>query len=388
MEIRIVTADVSGFLTMLHGRGVSIFEVRRPDDLTLQLRISAHDLHTVKKTAERFGGTLRVLTETGVNKRLRSFLRRPVLFLGVLLVTFLTYFLPTRILFVEIEGNSAVADAKILECAEACGVYPGTTRRDIRSEEIKNRLLQMLPQLEWVGVNSYGCRAVISVTERELPLPSENAYHVSSIVAQRDGIISSCTVTSGNLLCKPGQAVKAGQTLISGYTDCGLTIQATRAEGEVYAQTMHTVKVVVPADCDQKGSEKEIVKKYSLILGKKRINFYKDSGILDTGCDKMYTEYVLTLPGGFKLPVAVLVQTQVVCSLRQTSQQLQDVSQVAAETADRYLQQQMISGVINSSSVTKEYKDGVYVLVGQYRCTEMIGRIHGEEILDIHGKDY
>ena len=60
---------------------------------------------------------------------------------------------------------------------------------------------------------------------------------VGSIVASRDGVITSITTTKGTPLCKAGQAVKAGQILISGYTDCGISIRADPAEGEVFAET-------------------------------------------------------------------------------------------------------------------------------------------------------
>ena len=62
----------------------------------------------------------------------------------------------------------------------------------------------------------------------------------------RDGFIVSATVTRGNFLCRVGQSVKAGQVLISGYTDCGICIQATRAEGEIYAQTSRDFAAVTP----------------------------------------------------------------------------------------------------------------------------------------------
>ena len=36
----------------------------------------------------------------------------------------------------------------------------------IRSEKVKNSLLQRIPQLQWAGINTDGCVAVISVREK------------------------------------------------------------------------------------------------------------------------------------------------------------------------------------------------------------------------------
>ena len=172
---------------------------------------------------------------------------------------------------------------------------------------MKNSLLEALPELEWAGINTYGCTAVISVSEKTQSSESSDKHKVSSIVAERDGIISSCTVIRGNPVCKIGEAVRAGETLVSGYTDCGIKIQATRAQAEIYATTMRQLTVLSPLDYIQEGQIRCEETKYSLILGKKRINLSKDSGNFTSVCDKMYWQYYCVLPGGFQLPISVVV---------------------------------------------------------------------------------
>ncbi len=381
IQLQLVSADCAGILDMLNRARIPVYDVRYKDDLTLSFRISNADLSKCQKIIYRSGGNLRIIATVSKLRSVSGLIKRPVMVFGLLLVAILTFLLPTRIFFVKVVGNEQITDRLILERAELCGISFGASRRGIKSEQVKNRLLEELPQLQWVGVNTYGCTAVISVSERECEDNMRTGHGVSSIVAARDGIIESCTATKGNLICKPGQAVKAGQVLVSGYTDCGLSIRASQSEGEIYAQTIHALQVFVPADWDQKGDLETVRKKYSLIIGKKRINFYKDSGILEGTCDKMYTEYVLTLPGGFQLPVALLVEEQTWRSVRQTSAQMQDVSGLAQEIADNYLNAQMISGKILSANLTEELNNGVYVLNGAYRCSEMIGRVRSEEIV-------
>ena len=79
-------------------------------------------------------------------------------------------------------------------------------------------------------MNTRGCVAVISVRERPEEAQVDRPGTVSAVTAAQDGIIERVTVTNGTALCRPGQAVRAGETLISGYTDCGRTIRAGRAE--------------------------------------------------------------------------------------------------------------------------------------------------------------
>lgn len=385
--VQVVAADCSAILSALNRAQIRVQKVNRIDALTIRFQVQHANVQTTQIIVDRSGGKLKVLRSAATIKTVHSVCKRPVLIFGILLMAALTLYLPTKVLFVLVEGNTQVPERMILECAQSCGITFGASRREIRSERVKNQLLQTMPQLQWVGVNTYGCTAVISVKERETEEKEEAFPGVSSIVAVRDGIIESCTATKGNLVCKPGQAVKAGQTLISGYTDCGLSIRAERSEGEVFAQTLRSVKVVVPADWDKKGEVTSTRKNYSVIIGKKRINFYKDSGILDTTCDKMYTEYVLTLPGGFQLPVVLLVEELVCRNVQTTNAQVQDVSNVARETARNYLLGQMISGSILTHELIDEADDDVYVLTGEYRCSEMIGRMRSEEIIQSNGEN-
>jgi hypothetical protein len=242
---------------------------------------------------------------------------------------------------------------------------------------VKNALLEAMPQLQWAGVNTKGCVAVITVKERPLAKESQIAGEVSSIVASRDGIIEECTVIRGSPACKPGQAVRAGETLISAYTDCGLTIRAGRAEGEVYAQTERSLEVISPSEYLFRREEGSVTKKYSLLIGKNRINFYKGSGISDTSCVKMYSAYYVTLPGGFVLPLAFVTESWTDCTLSAGSADQPELAFFAQE----YLTEQMNAGRILSGTESLTVSEGTFQLMGHYRCLEMIGIRKNEEIV-------
>jgi hypothetical protein len=127
-----------------------------------------------------------------------------------------------------------------------------------------------------------------------------------NVVANRDAVVSSVTVTKGSGQCVPGQAVKKGQVLISGYVDSGIVVTATGAEGDVMGITSRDLEVLMPLCCSRRTSVTYESVKYCVLIGKKRIKFYKGSGISGGSCVKMYSEYVLTMPGGFELPVRLI----------------------------------------------------------------------------------
>ena len=387
VEAELTSADLPGSLAAISNADIVVFRLQPADDLTARLTIRRKDLVRVSELAEKRGETLRILSHRGLYWHLSGMLKRPVLLVGLLVFLALARFLPTRIFFVRVEGNSAVPEKRILEAAEESGICFGASRREVRSERVKNALLQAVPQLQWAGVNTAGCVATVSVRERPEEEKTRQETGISSIVAVRDGVILSLTATSGNPVCQVGSAVKEGQVLISGYTDCGICIQATRAEGEIFAQTSRKVlAVTVSEDC--RIEERTLAgRKISLLLGKKRINLWKDSGISEGSCGRMYEEYYITLPGGFALPVAVCIERLYAYGIAASQQDAADAEGKLAAFSDRYLSGQMIAGQITGADRTFTADAGLCRMESTYICTEMIGRHKQEQIGDTNGEN-
>ncbi len=387
VEISITSPDIAQTMQRILQSGITILSSRAEDLLTVRLTIPRKCLKKARGLCSRRGDTLTLCKRQGAYWTVKGAFRRPILLLGCLLLLLLELYVPGRIFFVCVEGNTSLPERRILETAAQCGIGFGANRREVRSEKMKNHLLEAMPELQWAGINTYGCVAVISVAERSDPEPEVPQPQVSSIVAVRDGIIRSCTATSGNLLCVPGQAVVKGQVLISGYTDCGLRIQASRSQGEIFAQTSRGLKAVTPLDRLKTGDSSPCGKKISLLLGKKRINLWKDSGICDTTCGRMYQEYYVTLPGGFRLPVAIAVDSYTSRTTEMIQVPEEEGQQLLSEFAGRYLFCQMIAGEITRAEQVFSRKDSLLYLNGQYICTEMIGMVKAEQIGEYNGKN-
>lgn len=384
LQIRITGADIGHTLDSLLSLGISLYHPEISDPLTAECMILRKDYPKIEKFCEKQGNDLKILKKCGTFWKLGSLRRRPVLVLGTALLLLLVAFLPTRVCFFSVEGNVQIPDNRILEAAEDCGIRFGVSRKDIRSEKMKNSLLAALPELQWAGINTYGCRAVISVRERQEITEQERIPEITGIVAARDGVVLSCTATSGNALCIVGQSVKKDQLLISPYVDCGLSIRVVPAEGEIFAYTNRQIRAVTPAFYTEMRQSGKTTKLYSLILGKKRINFWKGSGISDATCGRMYAEYYITLPGGFRLPVRLAVETIVsrTGSVKEVPES--DAQQLLQSFAADYVSHGMIAGTILSEEILCSKEKELFVLDGSYVCTEMIGRVKAERNGDMH----
>ena len=386
-RLELTSADVSAALRDINAAKIRVWDVRIVGDLTVQFTASQKSIRFIEKIAERKGERLNVIGRSGLFWPIMGLRNRPVLVLGMAFLFALAIFVPGRVLFVRVEGNAAVPGEMILEAAQDAGIRFGASRRAVRSEKVKNRLLGVMPQLQWAGVNTYGCTAVITVRERAQEQETKEEYPVSSIVASCDGVITSCTVTRGSGLCAVGQAVQKGQVLISGYVDCGQSITVTRSQGEIFALTRHELTVVTPSETMVREELRGQRTYYDFRIGKKRINFVKGSGISDGTCVKMYQEYQLTLPGGHRLPISLVKETVLTYDLKPCERSDTVVKKQLSDFAERYLQDHLVALVVLNAQEELTAEEKRFLFHGYYHCTEMIGRERAEQIGEFHEKN-
>ena len=378
-DVQVLLPDCSGFLIALSQSDVRVRNLSVLDELTITLQVDRANYHLLDGLVRRYGGKLKTKAIRGW-RGIASYIGRRAWLIGCIIVlAILTIYIPTKIFFISVEGNSAVSDTQILDIAQQCGLSFGVERKDIRSEQVKNALLQKMPALRWAGINTSGCCAVICVKERENATVKESGDAVQGIYAICDGVISDLTVLQGSAVCKLGEAVRSGQLLISGYTDCNLVIRAECAAGEVFAHTQRQIEGIYMQPKEIRQVVSEDVSAIKLVFGKKYINFDIGSGNYESGCGKIYKQIDLTLPGGFRLPVSMVIETtrqyEVACI-----SPAEDPPSYLKKLSRNYVSSMMLAGQILGTEESISSNDHLWVVTGSYSCKEMIGRLQKEEI--------
>ena len=374
LEIRITGANLPDTISRLTAADIVLRNTRIVDDLNLDCSVFRRDYAAIRALAERRGDHVAIRGRMGLYWYGRDLLRRPVLLAGLAVILLFFLALPSRVLFVRVEGNETIPTRQILEMARECGIGFGASRRLVRSEQMKNALLGAIPELQWAGVNTSGCVATISVRERAVVEPADDPQGAYDVVASTGGTVSQITVTRGSAKCQVGQQVREGEVLVSGYTDCGLCIRVECAEAEVYADTERQMEAVFPSEWVYRRDISSQTIKYGLIFGKKEINLSKDSGISGVECVKMRDVNWISLPGGFVLPVAIVTTCETVYETASQTVEEDAAAQSLSDYARRELNRQMIAGQVLEQQQRVSLTDGVYLLEGQYFCREMIGR--------------
>ncbi len=385
VRVKLISSDLPARFRYMNAQGIDLEKLCQVDYITATFVLRRKDYLSIKQYLASKGDTVTILASKGMFNFFDGIVKRPILLVTIALLLFLTFWVPTKVLFVRVEGNACVSSSHILQCAENAGIRFGASTRPLRSEKVKNSLLQQIPELSWVGINTKGCVATITVAERQISQTApEEKGAISSIVSSRDGQITDITVTAGNALCKIGDVVTKGQILISGYTDCGIKIQATHAKGEVFGTTKYENTLIFPREYAAKGARTAKTRNIFLQIGKKQIKIWKGSGISGAICDKMYASYYLTLPGGFQLPCGVQVEKCTYYCADTATIPPEQAQLIMQEQSRLYLLESMISGHILSQTQAFSQEDGAYLLSGRYTCQEMLGRIQYEQIGAYH----
>ena len=275
--------------------------------LTIVLTVRAADLPRVRELGAGCGCEAEVLSRWGparLGKRLR---RHAVLAVSGALVLMALFASSLFVWDIRVTGNDTdVPDGEILRVLAGQGVGVGSFYPFFRPDLIQARALRELPELSWLAVNIRGCRALVSVRGKTAAPDIPDPRQAADVAARRSGVVTQIQVWEGRPLCRRGSAVTRGELLISADTEDGRTV---RARGRITGRTFREITAAAPLVSEQKQDAGRRKRRFSLLVGKKRINFFRDSGILPDDCDKIIH---IWRPGGRGLlpfPAALVWET-------------------------------------------------------------------------------
>lgn len=362
------------FLNELAERAVPFWQARPPQGHALQLSAPDRELARIRDMAAAGGFEAVVLRRFGWPCLGQKLLRRK-LFLAVLGCMLLL--LGCSRLFVwrvEIEGaGEELSRSEVRMALADCGVDVGAFWPAFSQDLIRNAMLLRLPELRWMTVNLQGCTArVILRTAYEAEAVVEEGQFVS-IRAARAGLVTQVLALRGTAMVSEGETVLPGQVLIDGlasgrYNSHG----ALRAIGLVEAETWRELSLWAPAEREEILSREKVGSRWALILGKRRINFFKGGSICPAFCVKMTEEAVWAADGLFQLPVALVKETVWRCGTESRAAQQR-------EALETLLYEELLAQLGDGGEVLESYfscseADGLVTVTLRARCREQIGR--------------
>ena len=373
-EIEVTGASAVLCLNRWTAADLSFWGLQTKSELVFRCRVYEAELPEICREASRAWCEVQVLRRWGLPGVLRRLRGRPILAVGLLLAVLLAFFMQNFVWYLRVEGNELVSEQEILHALSEEGLCFGAWGPDLNSEDMKNRMLNRIPGLCWLAVNREGGVVTVLVAERQREEKRLETGGVAHIVATRPGILREISVINGFTERKVGDQVMTGDILISGIAEWPTHVQATRAMGEVYADTLRVSELVCPASALQKKYTGRTETCTTLIFKRKRRKISGNSSIFGTRCDKMIKTSTWTLPGEFTLPVTVETVTLTEYTLEPVQIEPDRAEALLGSESLRMTLGQMVAGRVERGSTAMNKTQDSYRCRGVWNCVELISR--------------
>lgn len=371
--VRIKGLMPESFLNGCANGGIELANLKRIDSFTLELRMHSAALSQGEEIAKGCSCDFE-LVKSG-REWFRLF-RRKILPLSLMLVMIaLVFWSKFYVWEIELKGNENISDGEILGALAQCGVESGAFWPAFSADSIRSQVLYRIPELSWITVNMHGSLAEVIVVERNSPPEMIYEGACSNIVSDKDAFIIEVKALEGKSLVKAGDAVKKGDILISGIVESSFSPpRFLHCLGSVKAETNSSLTAVRPSAVEKKVMTGEKSRKFALIIGNKRINFYSGSSISYSFCDKIISVWSPEIKGVLSLPISIVKETSYFYTREEAEEDNYAVSRELEYSLRENLSREIADGEVISERLNFSQNKNLIISTLRVRCIENIGR--------------
>lgn len=389
VQVRITGGWPERFLSGCAQEGVAFWDSRplAPDCFTAW--VSAADYFRLRGLARRTMTRLQITQKRGIPFLAHRLLRRKGLWITGLLCLLGIWYLSGFVWTISVTGCQQVSQREVLELLAENGLRFGTRTRSVDGDLLRNDVLSDTDKLSYLVVNVHGTHAEIQVTERS-PAPDLEALSAPcDVVAEGTGIIQSLRVLQGTALVKVGDAVAAGERLVSGIVqDAQGGVTKVHALAEADILTKRVIKTAVPGKTVRylrTGSSR--ISRY-LVFGSCKIplNIIEKDGF---ACyDKILETKSLALREDFRFDLGIATETWYECSTAPAEIDVAVLSEVLEQRMKASYAAAYPTAQVQRSTFRMTEEKGAYVGILELETIETIGAIAPLEEELLSGTDH
>ena len=327
-----------------------------------------------------------IITYRGLPQILKRMTERVGLIVGAVLSLVLIVLSGLFVWDVQVSGNVDLTESEVIEELQKCGFGVGSYLPALQVREIENRVLMASERIGWLSINTEGTVARVQIIEHvsgenEGGEGDSSGKRPANLIATRDGQIEYLELYRGNSVVTPGQAVKAGELLVSGLYDSQTgSFRYTRAAGRVMARTERTIEVEIPLCYEEKVYDEPYLIEVELHFFDFSYKIFKNSGNSNILCDIIkYNSYLEPL-GNNRLPVSVSRTEAHPYHLEQRERTAEEALELGYEQLSQELS--ALSGEVQllQKEITTEVGETSVILVCTITCIENIAGVQEFEI--------
>ena len=375
VRVRVTGASLPRFLNACARHGITLRRMKRTAWNEMYATLSVADFRALRRYMGRTGCRVHIVRRRGAPFFAARLRPRYALWGGFFALVLLCWILHAHIWSIETNISAALPEGEIMRQLDALGVHIGARRSAIDTGRIRWKMLQLQPDMTFFSLNIQGNRLTVEAYGESPPSELLDQSAVTKVVAARDGVVRRILAQDGQPVVKAGDAVSAGDTLISGLvppTREEGNYHLTHGRGEVEAYTAYHTARVRALTTEKKAYTGKVKRQYALVLGNKRLNLYFGSGISSSTCDKIIETKTLWLSDSVVFPVSLVKQTYV---FYETETVTQTADEVRVDMISRALGDIAagMDGMITGHEETMAEQAGAAVLRLSADAVEQIG---------------
>jgi len=244
--IRLSGNRTERLLERMRCSGIPIYAIDRITDDTIEFSMRASDFHRLHPLARNSRCHVHIVRKMGTAFTLKRVLQRRALWISCLILFGLVFTASTRILYIDVQGCSKVAEQTVIRALETHGLKIGASRKGWDFPTLNNQIRLYDDRIAWVGLSLDGVVLHAKIVEMIPTTEEDDSNAPADVVAKKDGIVTRIETSSGRSCVLVGQSVLAGDTLISGdltREDSQYPVYA-HGSGLIYAKVAYTAEAI------------------------------------------------------------------------------------------------------------------------------------------------
>lgn len=339
------------------------------DRLTAQTGIKTYkQLH---KIAFSHGGRVKIFRRKGFPFLFSALNNRWGFFLGAVYLVVFISFMGGFVWNITVVGNNRVTDVKIVDYLAKNGFKIGTRWADTDKEQLEISVLSDFEDVAWISINKFGSTAQIEINET-VSKPDMTDNSITNVKAAMDGIIVRVEVLGGWAEVQEGDAVAAGDLLISGIRESEVDEENhyAHAYGSVYAKVNREISININRNQDENVTTKSREYKYLSLFGMEIPLFIKkESGNAVETAQKKYL-----VINSYRLPIGMISEKADYFETETNPLNDEALEALARAELEKKKNQELADCEILSEDIKIDMNEGGCSIIGRYSCVQNIAQ--------------
>ena len=316
-----------------------------------------------------------VSTPLGLMPLVRRLFKKRATLVAVVLSLLLMIASPSVVWDVRVSGNELLSEEEVASALEPLGLAVGASWSRFDRSLVEAALLDAYSEISWVNINRRGGVAYVEIIEAALPPKEDSDAAFCNVVAAVDCVISEISVTSGYAAVAVGQAVRAGEVLISGVLPDEAGGGFCRASGSVKGIVDDEITVSVCRNYTKKEYFEGVKSALAIKIFNFSINIFKIYGNYGAKYDIIKNNENCRLFGKYDIPISIESEYTLPYTDEELSRSDGELVAYAAESMRQALLSRTENAELCRASSSGKFSADGYTMSTQISVIEEVGRV-------------